>query len=66
MTLFKKKLMDKDKMVVVYNVYVDGMDQETAENVLSQTRDLYKFDDSVIVYTVPVYDKSQHGIVVYK
>lgn len=57
----KDKLLDKDKLWVVYNVNIAGMSKQAAFEVIDHVRkELSTFDDSVISFIVPIREGSSH------
>ena len=56
-----KKIKDKDKLWIIYNVNIGGMTNKAAFEVMEHVRhELSSFDDSVISLIVPIREGNSH------
>lgn len=57
----RKKIKDKDKLWLVYNVNIAGMTVEAANTVIEHVHTiLSQFDDSVMSLIVPIREGNSH------
>lgn len=56
-----KKIKDKDKLWIVYNVNIAGITIESANRVVEHiNKELSTFDDSVVSLIVPIREGNSH------
>ena len=59
--MIRKKIKDKDKLWLVYNVNIAGMTVEAANTVIEHVHTiLSQFDDSVMSLIVPIREGNSH------
>lgn len=56
-----KKIKDKDKLWIVYNVNIAGITVESANRIVEHiNKELSTFDDSVVSLIVPIREGNSH------